>query len=154
MSRKNYQNTMNESIIKFIEKQTVATICCVDEQSEPYCFSCFYAINSEKGLLYFKSSSTAHHSFLLEKKAVIAGTILPDRLRPLLVQGIQFQGEIVSSDDPLCNGASMTYLKKFPFALAMPGEVYTLQLTHIKMTDSSKGFGKKILWQREEAVVS
>ena len=144
---------MNESIIKFIEKQTVATICCVDEQGDPYCFSCFYAFNNEKGLIYFKSSSNAHHSFLLEKKAVIAGTILPDRLRPLVVQGIQFQGDILSFDDPLCSGATKTYLKKFPFALAMPGEVYAIQLTHIKMTDSSKGFGKKILWEKEEALV-
>jgi uncharacterized protein len=144
---------MNESIAKFIEKQTVATICCIDEDHRPYCFSCFYAFNSEKGLLYFKSSSTAHHSFLLNKKAVIAGTILPDRLKPLLVQGIQFQGKVLSSKDSLCSGASKTYLRKFPFALAMPGEVYVLELSHIKMTDSSKGFGKKTLWEREEALV-
>jgi uncharacterized protein len=140
---------MNESIVKFMEKQTVATICCIDEQGDPYCFSCFYAFNSESGLLYYKSSSNAQHSLLLKRKGIIAGTILPDRLRPLLVQGIQFEGIILPSEAELCNGASKRYLMKFPFALAMPGDVYAIQLAHIKMTDSTKGFGKKILWNRK-----
>jgi uncharacterized protein len=144
---------MNDTIIKFIDKQTVATICCIDERGEAYCFSCFYAFNHNDGLLYFKSSSNAHHSSLLEKKGTLAGTILPDRLRHLVVQGVQFQGSILDPNDPLCSHASMYYLKKFPFAMAIPGQIYILKLSNIKMTDSSKGFGKKILWQREETTI-
>jgi uncharacterized protein len=145
---------MNESIKAFIEKQTVATICCIDEQGAPYCFSCFYAFNSEKGVLYYKSSSNAQHSLLLKNTGTVAGTILPDRLRPLLVQGIQFEGNIIPPVDELCKGASKIYLMKFPFAIAIPGEVYTIKVANIKMTDSSKGFGKKILWSRENDEVS
>jgi uncharacterized protein YhbP (UPF0306 family) len=34
--------------------------------------------------------------------------------------------------------------------LAIPGETRTIQISHIKMTDSTKGFGKKITWNRDE----
>ena len=42
------------------------------------------------------------------------------------------------------------YHKKFPFALAMSGDIYAVQLEKIKLTDNGKGFGKKINWQRAE----
>jgi hypothetical protein len=37
-------------------------------------------------------------------------------------------------------------------ALAMPGHIWTIQLTEIKMTDNTLGFGKKIAWSRSEMV--
>jgi uncharacterized protein len=48
---------MNENIIRFFQKQTCASISCVDDQYKPWCFSCFYAFNTELGLLYYKSSA-------------------------------------------------------------------------------------------------
>ena len=77
---------MKESIIQFIKKQTCASICCVDKNGSPYCFSCFYAFNSDEGLLYFKSSSGTRHSEIISENPCIAGTILPDRLNKLMVK--------------------------------------------------------------------
>ena len=42
----NIQNGIHENIIRFLQKQTCATISLVDEQGRPYCFNCFYAFNS------------------------------------------------------------------------------------------------------------
>ncbi len=42
---------------------------------------------------------------------------------------------------------------KFPLAVAIPGEVWTIRLSHIKMTDSTLSFGKKISWTRAEEKV-
>jgi uncharacterized protein YhbP (UPF0306 family) len=148
MPGKNYKNCMNETIILFIQKQTCATVCCVDENNKPYCFSCFYAFNAEDGLLYFKSSSGAHHSSLIKKNAFIAGTVLPDKLNTLLVKGIQFEGVVLDANHSLVKNAARYYHKKYPIALAMQGEISVIQITHIKMTDSTKGFGKKITWSR------
>jgi len=139
---------MNETIIRFIQKQTCASVCCADEQGKPYCFSCFYAFNAEEGILYFKSSADSHHSALMKKNPFIAGTILPDKLNTLLVKGIQFQGIVLDSQHPLTKKASGNYHKEYPVALAMNGEISVIQINHIKMTDSSKGFGKKITWDR------
>jgi uncharacterized protein YhbP (UPF0306 family) len=141
---------MEERINKFIKKQTCANICCVDEKRSPYCFSCFYSFNSEEGLIYFKSPLDTHHSKLIFANPNIAGTILPDKLNVLHVKGIQFVGVVLSPDHVLTENASSHYHKKYPFALAMPGEIWTVQVNYIKITDSKLGFGKKIVWQREE----
>jgi len=141
---------MNEDIINFASKQTCATISCIAENGKPYCFNCFYAFNSELGLLYFKSSGDTYHSLLMKQNPFIAGTILPDKLKILLVQGIQFDGELLAGDHPSTAHASANYHKKHPVALAMAGDIWTIRINHIKMTDSSKGFGKKITWDRAE----
>ena len=103
---------MNENITRFLQQQTCATICCVDEQGKPYCFSCFYAFNIEKGLLYFKSSIDSHHSVLMKKNPFIAGTVLPDKLNSLLVKGIQFEGIVLDELHLLTKQSSNYYHKK------------------------------------------
>jgi hypothetical protein len=141
---------MNETIIHFLQQQTCATVCCVDAAGKPWCFNCFYVFNAEEGLLYYKSSPDTHHSALIKMNPVIAGSILPDKLNKLLVKGIQFDGVLLEADHPLTKHAAAQYYKKNPLALAMPGEIWTIRINHIKMTDSTKGFGKKIGWSRTE----
>jgi len=139
---------MNDSITRFLQRQTCATICCVDELGKPYCFSCFYVFDCKERLLYFKSSADSHHSVLLKKNPIIAGTILPDKLNVLFVKGVQFEGFVLDEHQPLAIQASAYYHKKHLIALAIPGEIWTVQINYIKMTDSTKGFGKKITWSR------
>src|SRR6266498_4474237 len=140
---------MNEIITQFIRKQTCANVCGVDEQGKPYCFTCFYAFNSKKGLLYFKSSAGSNHSAFLKINPFVAGTILPDKLNTLLVKGIQFDGIVLEAGHATAVQASAFYYKQFPMALAVPGEIRVIQINHIKMTDSKMGFGKKIIWVRD-----
>src|SRR5674476_795832 len=135
---------MNETIIRFLQRQTCATICCIDEQGKPWCFSCFYAFNREEGLLYFKSSADSYHSVLMKKNPFIAGTILPDKLNTLLVKGVQLDGIVLVSHHTMTGQASGYYHKKHPMSLAIPGEIRTIQISLIKMTDSTKGLGKKL----------
>jgi uncharacterized protein YhbP (UPF0306 family) len=153
ISCKNHQNSMNESHSRFIKKQKCVSICCVNEQGKPYCFSSYYALNAEENLLYFKSAADTSHIKFMKRNPVIAGTILPDKLQVLVVQGIQFQGLFLCSHDNTAHDASKLYYRKFPFALVIPGEIWTIQLTQIKMTDSTKGFGNKSAWVRAEPAV-
>ena len=141
---------MNERIVDFISQQKVASVCCVDAENHPYCFSCFYAFDKERNLIYFKSGSAANHSQLLLQNPAVAGTIQPDKLNTLAIKGVQFTGRILDGKDELCSQTESVYHKKFPFALAMPGEVWTLQLEVIKMTDNTLSFGKKLHWQLHE----
>jgi uncharacterized protein len=141
---------MNENIIKFIEKQKVATVCCVDDENNPYCFSCFYVFDKSAHYLYFKTSPSSHHSSLLEKNPAVAGTIQPDKLNPLAIKGIQFLGKILDADVVSLSTAKAFYHYRFPFAVVMPGDVKIIELIEIKMTDNSAGFGKKILWKKDD----
>ena len=143
---------MNETIIHFLQKQTSATVSCVDEMCRPYCFSCFYAFNFEKGLLYYKSSADTHHAHMLRKNPFVAGTVLPDKLNRLIVKGIQFEGIVLEPSHLNAEEASGYYYKKHPLALAIPGIIWIIQINHIKMTDSTMGFGRKIAWGREEEI--
>lgn len=141
---------MDEKITRFIKKQTCASICCVDETGKPYCFSCFYAFNSAAGLLYFKSSASSHHAELMNKNPFVAGTILPDKLNKILIKGIQFEAIVLDMQQPFVKRTLGIYLTKYPLALAIPGDMWALQINQIKMTDNTLGFGKKIIWERSE----
>lgn len=143
---------MDERIVEFITGNKVAAVCCLDADNKPYCFSCFYAFDKERHLLYFKSGAAAHHSELLLQNPVVAGTINPDKLNSLAIKGIQFTGSILDSRNELCFEAANLYHKRFPFALAMPGDIWTIQLEVIKMTDNTLSFGKKIHWNLHELV--
>lgn len=139
---------MNTDISNFLAAQTCATICVTDETGSPYCFSCFYAFDVEEKMIYFKSSPGSYHVQLFEKSKTIAGTVLPDKLKTLLVQGVQFQGTVLEKSHPTFEKAFKKYHKRHPLALAKSGEIWAIQLQAIKMTDSSKGFGTKIRWER------
>lgn len=143
---------MNTLIEQFIQQQTCATICCTDDEGNPYCFTCFFAFNVNSAVIYFKSSPASYHAALLRNRRLVAGTILPDKLSKLVVKGIQFEGEVLPPDDVLTRQAYSTYHKKHPLALTVQGEMWALQLNRIKMTDSTQGFGKKIAWSRQEEV--
>ncbi|RQO29637.1 hypothetical protein DBR32_15375 [Taibaiella sp. KBW10] len=138
---------INEDIALFISGQTCATICCIDEQNRPYCFTCFYVYDKSKQCLYFKSSANTHHISLLLANGICAGTILEDNLDKILVKGIQLEGHAVKNT--LFDLApAMQYHATFPMAVAVPGDMWTLSINTIKFTDNSKGFGSKFHWDR------
>jgi uncharacterized protein YhbP (UPF0306 family) len=140
---------MNKIITAFIEKQKCASVCCLDEHNNPYCFNIFYVFDNAERRLYFKSAYNSNHARYLLQNKIVAGTILPDKLNLFAVRGVQFTGFVIENPDLSHHHAAEEYHKRFPFALAMPGDVWTIQLETIKMTDNTIGIGKKISWQRE-----
>ncbi len=141
---------MDSTIQKFILSQKAASLCCVDDAGHPYCFTCFYAFNAEEGLLFFKTSAASHHTEVMLQNSSLAGTIMPDKLNALAIQGVQWEGRLLPPQHQSSKRWATHYYKRFPFALAMPGDVYAVQIDHIKMTDNTKGFGTKIHWYRNE----
>lgn len=140
---------MNERISHFIAQHTCANICTLNENDTPYCFTCFFAYNSKEQLLLFKSSTDTTHSINILRNPVVAGTILPDKLNKMQIKGVQFEGTILPFDHPLAKQAATDYYLKNPMAVAVPGEVWTVQLQKLKYTDNTLGFGTKLHWVRE-----
>jgi uncharacterized protein len=145
-------NFMDERIINFLQNQSVMTICYADDAGEPNCFPCFFAFNSSKAVLYFKSSPSSYHVVQLGTNPEISGSILPDKLNVMALKGVQFRATVLAPCHPLMHNASKYYYQRFPLALVIPGNIYAIQLNEIKMTDGAKGFGKKIIWRRNEVV--
>lgn len=142
---------MDNLIIDFLDKQPVASLSCVNENCEPYSFSCFFAFCKQNNLLYFKSSENSYHINLLLKNRAVSGTVLPKSLNTLKFTGIQFRGVLLNANDILSKGALIKYHQKFPFAFAVPGTVFTIQLNQIKMTGSILGKRQKLEWSRTES---
>ncbi|HJV20015.1 MAG TPA: pyridoxamine 5'-phosphate oxidase family protein [Sediminibacterium sp.] len=142
---------MNELISHFIQQQTCANICTLNENGTPYCFTCFFAFNSKEQLLLFKSSTDTTHSINILRNPLVAGTILPDKLNKLQIKGVQFEGEVLPFDHPMAKQAPADYYLKNPMAVAVPGEVWTVKLQKLKYTDNTLGFGKKLHWVRDAA---
>lgn len=141
---------MNQEIKDFISQQTCAGICCVDENGHPYCFTAFIAFNATDGLLYFKSSPATHHSAILILNPQVAGTILPNKINKLNTQGVQFAGVLLQAENKLTQNAASHYYKKHPLAVAVSGEIHTIQLNQIKYSGLRVGLKTKLLWKREE----
>lgn len=139
---------MEKDIESFILSSTCATVACLNEEGSPYCFSCFYTYQKEHQLLHFKSSLDTHHAQYLLKNEKVAGTILPDKLLKTAVKGIQFTGRLLNNDDPLTLQAAKAYHLQHPYALAVPGQIWTIQIDQFKLTDSTLVFKKKLLWSR------
>ena len=84
----------------------------------------------------------------MKKNPFVAGTVLPDKLNKLTIKGIQFEAIVLDTQQPQVKKRLNNYYKKHPAALAMPGDIWILQIEYIKMTDNTLGFGKKIIWNR------
>ena len=138
---------MKKEIVNFLKENKIAAICCT-EGNKPYCFQCFYAFDEENYLLFFKSSSEAFHSILLNESPAVAGTVQADKTDLLTLKGVQFTGTILYNDFPNGLKPESFYHKKFPFALAKRGHVWCIQLDMVKMTDNTNIFGKKLSWER------
>lgn len=145
---------MDYKIIDFLKKQTSASVSCVNEILEPYSFSCFFAFNPEQTLLYYKSAPSSYHSRILSKQPKVAGTVMPDKLNKLAIRGIQFTGDLLAEDDPLCKNAADIYYRKFPVGLAISGLVYTIRLDQLKMTNNILGMMEKLSWEREDILIA
>ena len=143
---------MDNDINQFLKEHKVATICCVDEDGRPYCFNCFVAYNDRDCLLYFKSSPRSRHSQLLLQNRHMAGTLLPDTVVPLAAKGAQFTGVVLERTNSLSRKAAQFYYKKFPLALAVPGDIWAVQLLQVKLTENRSGVKKNSSWQRSTEV--
>ncbi len=139
---------MKKDLIDFIEENKIATICYLDSQGKPYCFNCFYVFEPTQKLLLFKSSENTLHSQSLKINAEISGTILPQKSGLLALKGLQFTGRVLYDDFPLETSPAKYYHQRNPMALAKAGEVWCIQLTKAKMTDSTRVFGEKLVWEK------
>jgi uncharacterized protein len=136
---------MDKKILTFLKEQKNLTFC-TSLNNVPHCVNCFYSFIEEFDSLVFKSDPTTQHiiNALLNNK--IAGTIVPDIHQTGTIKGIQFTGNFLIPANEILEIAKIKYYKKFPFALVMPGELWSIELTTIKMTDNTFGFGKKLVW--------
>ena len=137
---------VDERIVKFIKKHHVLTLCTTNDQGEPYTANCFYAYDSKRNKLVFTTDDDTRHGREMAERSTVAVNIVLETRIVGRVQGIQICGRAMRGDDE----AKRSYVKRFPYAMAMPLNIWMVEPTWMKLTDNTLGFGKKLIWQSEE----
>lgn len=139
---------MDEKILKYIKKNKVFTMA-TSLNNNPYCAICFYVFDEQTTTLIFLSDITTKHITDALSNKKVAGTITTEVVTVAKIQGIQFTGEFVNPTKEQEDDFYDKYYSKFPFAKAKPSPIWGVQLSSIKMTDNTLGFGKKLMWDRK-----
>ena len=135
-------------IVDFISEHHVLTLATSFEE-EPWCASCFYVYMPEDNCFVFTSDFNTRHIQQASHNIYVAGNIVLETSVVGKVQGVQFQGIISQPQNEQYEKAKKAYLKRFPVAMLMDTTLWAVDLTHIKLTDNRLGFGRKMIWYRE-----
>ena len=137
---------VDKKIERFISKHHVLTLATSTLSGEPYCCNCFYAYDTESAAFIFTTDSTTHHGQMMLQNRSVAASIVLETRTVGKVQGLQITGQAVEARD----GDRLTYIKTFPYAAVADLSLWRLEAKMMKLTDNTLGFGKKLIWQKEE----
>lgn len=144
---------IDERVTRFFRKHHVLTIATA-VNDEPWCANCFYVyIGDDKSLVFTTDADTRHGREFLSNRLVAGSVVLET---PVIgkIRGIQFQGIVSEPEGEEMARVKKAYLKRFPVAMLMKTRLWVVSLTYIKMTDNRLGFGKKIIWKKDESLTS
>ena len=138
----------DKRIANFINEHHVLTLATSFDE-EPYCANCFYVYMEEENSLVFTSDYDSKHIKQASHNIYVAGSIVLETNVIGKIQGVQFQGIISEPKDEILSKARSCYLKRFPVAMLMKTTLWIVDLTFLKFTDNSLGFGKTLKWEKE-----
>ncbi len=141
-------NAVDRRISRFIRRHHVLTLGTVAD-GQPWCASIFYAYDPVRNaFVYTSERQTRHGREAGENPAVSASIVLETRVVGR-VRGLQITGHTrpVEGNDGWARGA---YLKRFPYAAAVPLDLWILEPHYMKFTDNTLGFGKKLIYRRDD----
>ncbi|HKL08565.1 MAG TPA: pyridoxamine 5'-phosphate oxidase family protein [Bacteroidales bacterium] len=142
-------NQPDQRIIQFIKKHHVLTLA-TSYVNIPYCANCFYVYSEEDNMLIFTSDFETKHIRDILSQNIVAGSIVLETNVIGKIQGVQLQGKITEATGEMLKKARSKYLKRFPVAMLMKTNLWTVELTFLKFTDNRLGFGKKLIWGKEQ----
>lgn len=137
---------IDQRITTFIRKHHVLTLATVGGDNLPYVANCFYAYDTLRNRIIFTSDLTTRHAQEMTLNPRVALSIVRETRIVGCVEGIQIEGVAERGDDE----AKRIYIKRFPYAAVAPLTLWEVEPTRMKLTDNKLGFGKKLIWQKEE----
>ncbi len=136
-------------VIEFINEHHVLTMAtCFDE--EPYCANCFYVFSEDDNRFIFTSDKSTKHIKDTAHNIMVAGSIVLETKTIGLIRGLQFQGYITELQGDEYKKARKVYLKRFPYAILKQTSMWAIDLSYMKFTDNRLGFGKKLIWKKND----
>ncbi len=137
---------IDKKIEQFISRHHVLTLATATADGAPYCCNCFYAYDPQTAAFIFTTDPKTHHGQMMEINNRVAASIVLETRTVGKVQGLQITGNVKQAID----GDKLLYLKDFPYAIVADLHLWRLEAEFLKLTDNRLGFGKKLIWQRQE----
>ena len=137
---------IDQRITTFIRKHHVLTLATVGGDNLPYVANCFYAYDTLRNRIIFTSDLATRHAQEMTLNPRVALSIVRETRIVGCLEGIQIEGVAERGNDE----AKRLYIKRFPYAAVAPLTLWEVEPTRMKLTDNKLGFGKKLIWQKEE----
>ena len=131
---------------KFINKHHVLTLATATTDGVPYCCNAFFAYDKCDAAFIFTSDAATHHAQMMQANNRVAASIVLETRIVGKIQGLQITGNIL----PATDADKMLYIKRFPYTAVADLTLWRLQTDMMKLTENTLGFGKKLLWHRQE----
>jgi len=160
---------MEKRIARFLRRHHVLTLSSVSDTGS-WTAHVFYAYMPDHNALVFTTDPETRHGREMLANPVVSGGIVLETKVVGRIRGVQLTGKTKRSersDDPGTPGLEtrdqrpetrhsslITYLKRFPYAIATKLDLWVLDLEYVKMTDNRLGFGKKLEWRKETKDIS
>lgn len=141
------QPELHKRIRSLFRRHHLLSIATVSGQGA-WCASCFYAWDEENNSLVITTDPATRHGLEFRSNPSVAGTIALETKRVGRIRGAQFTGTVSEPAGEELKRARRIYLRRFPYAALANLHLWTITLTHIKLTDNRLGFGHKETWQR------
>lgn len=140
---------LDTRVVEFIKEHHVIALT-VSDGNDIWCWHAFYVYLEEENLFVITSESKTRHVQMLINggNSIVAGAIVLETEKVGLIRGVQLKAEMTSCNGTLLNKYRLRYLKRFPYAVLVGGDLWTLKVSEIKFTDNRLGFGKKLLWKK------
>ena len=136
----------DKKITDFISRHHVLTLATSTADGTPYCAACFYAYDKVRNRIIFTTDDTTRHGEMMIANNTVACAINLETRVVGKVQGIQICGLAERGD----NDDKLVYIKRFPYAAVAPLNIWAIVPDFMKLTDNTLGFGKKLIWSREQ----
>lgn len=130
---------IDANISAFLTKHHLLTLA-TSQNNTPYCASCFYAFIKESATFVIATDAQTRHGREALENAHVAGTVALETKIVGKIQGVQFTGVFQKANE----AEKKAYLKRFPYAIAMNPELWSITISYLKFTDNTLGFGKKL----------
>ncbi len=171
---------LDPKIRTFLKKHHVLTLA-TSKDNIPWVAHCFYAFLEEEMCLVFTTDdATRHGEEMRDNSRVSVGiaweTKIIGQIRGAQVSGFARKVErskgskgskslkverSKGSNSPKDQTADFptkvvktAYLKRFPYTALMKTSLWVIEIDTIKYTDNRLGFGKKLLWQHGDELVT
>jgi uncharacterized protein YhbP (UPF0306 family) len=141
---------MDERIVRFLKKHHVLTLATAAD-NVPYCANLFYAWLEPERAFVFTSSLDTKHARDASAYSEVAGSVVLETRIVGNVQGVQLRGRMYRPEGELLQRAKKRYLRRFPYAAVMDLELWLLEVSWLKFSDNTLGFGKKLIWEAGES---